>query len=447
MEANCISVPITLGKDEMENEKNLLQVKTVAGKSIGTVLRIVQLLGSGGQGHVYEIETESGESYALKIYSDDCKSESFELRKKKITKLTRIGCDNNCFLWPISVLIVDTREAQSLGYLMQLKPDSFCSASLYLNQEIDLEYDTLIRACHSLCDAFSWLHVQGLYYADISLNNFFLNPISGEVLICDIDNIAYQGDKSMVVGTQEFMAPEVVEGKTLPSIESDNHSLAVLLFKLLYKDHPLNGRTEDEIAILDDDSRRALYGSNAVYIYHPTDDRNRPVEGVHDAAILFDRIYPKGIKQVFERAFAIGLHNPGKRPGAMDWSVALQELYAQMGHCHQCGQTIFHQSVMNEQASICWNCGSNSKPLVINYDDQRLIVSIGLAVRKNGQVVAKIVRNPNDEAVLGLKNMTQTYLAISSVNQDGWYKLDPQHVHRLKRGLLIQSRDLMIKVE
>ncbi len=67
-----------------------------------------------------------------------------------------------------------------------------------------------------------------------------------------------------VLGTPGYIAPEVVAGKKLPSIETDQHALAVLLYETLLQRHPLHGpkihttrsAEEDDLLMM---GARALY--------------------------------------------------------------------------------------------------------------------------------------------------------------------------------------------
>ena len=62
----------------------------------------------------------------------------------------------------------------------------------------------------------------------------FFDPDTGDVLICDNDNVSANGiDNSSVYGTPRFMAPEIVMGQAKPSRNTDLYSLAVLLFYMV----------------------------------------------------------------------------------------------------------------------------------------------------------------------------------------------------------------------
>ena len=92
-----------------------------------------------------------------------------------------------------------------------------------------------LTAAAELASAFHELHAKGLAYCDISWGNVFLDPKSGEVLVCDNDNVDVDGAATAtVLGTPRFMAPEIVRGEVGPSVRTDRFSLAVLLFQMLF---------------------------------------------------------------------------------------------------------------------------------------------------------------------------------------------------------------------
>ncbi len=62
------------------------------------------------------------------------------------------------------------------------------------------------------------------------------------MLICDNDNVSEYGDNSGIAGKCRYMAPEVVRHEAKPSIHTDRFSLAVVLYKMLFVEHPLEGK-------------------------------------------------------------------------------------------------------------------------------------------------------------------------------------------------------------
>ena len=80
-----------------------------------------------------------------------------------------------------------------------------------------------------------------------------------------------------MLGTPYFMAPEIVRGEAVPSIIADRHALAVVLFYLLLRHHPLFGAREHALHDLTPDSLRTLLGEQPLFIFDPDDQSNRPV--------------------------------------------------------------------------------------------------------------------------------------------------------------------------
>ncbi len=116
---------------------------------------------------------------------------------------------------------------------------------------VNTTFRALATAGFYLADGYFQLHVGGMCYRDISFGNVFLEPGNGEVLICDNDNVAVDGDtNSGVLGTLRFMAPEIVRGQALSDRKTDLFSLSVLLFYMFMFHHPLEGKTRSRYSCL-----------------------------------------------------------------------------------------------------------------------------------------------------------------------------------------------------
>ena len=93
----------------------------------------------------------------------------------------------------------------------------------------------------------------------------FFDPDTGDVLICDNDNVSANGiDNSSVYGTPRFMAPEIVMGQAKPSRNTDLYSLAVLLFYMFMMGHPLEAKLEAEIKCMAIHPMNTLYGKTRI---------------------------------------------------------------------------------------------------------------------------------------------------------------------------------------
>ena len=203
--------------------------------------------------------------------------------------LVRRGAPSEHFLWPLE-LAADPR-VRGFGYVMQLRPNRFKNIVDLMKRKIEPTFRSLATAGLNLSHNYLLLHSEGFCYRDISFGNAFFDPDTGDVLICDNDNVAVDGAATLgVLGTPRFMAPEVVRGEARPSTQTDLFSLSVLLFYMLMVHHPLEGKRETEIKCLDLAAMNKLYGSDPLFIFDHADSSNAPVPGVHGNALAFSRI-------------------------------------------------------------------------------------------------------------------------------------------------------------
>jgi serine/threonine protein kinase len=266
------------------------------------------------------------------------------------------------------------------------------------------------------------LHEQGYQYRDISFGNAFFDPNTGNVKICDNDNVTPNGAKEGgIKGTPRFMAPEIVRGEAKPSRNTDRFSLAVLLFYMLMVSHPLEGKAEASIKCMDPAAMLKIYGTNPVFIYDPDNDSNRPVAGYQQNAIEYWRLYPQYIKDLFIQSFTTGLNTPAKRVTENQWLDALAKLMSGIVVCPNCGSENFFDEVKGKDGHSCWRCNSKIKigsQIVIGKGNKQIRIPINSETKIyshhiNGDydmntVVGEVVANPKDPTKWGLRNKTNT---------------------------------------
>lgn len=168
----------------------------------------------------------------------------------------------------------------------------------------------------------------GICYANYSDKNVMVEPFEGRMVLIDCDDIIVPGKVSATVeGTTWYRAPEIVMGDVkIPSIETDRHALAVLLFLWFLRCHPLRG--DKEIDPDPDRDDQLHLGEKALYIEHPIDLTNRNSKQVLKAAILGPEL-----EKLFRTAFVDGLHHPHLRPTPNEWQQALYHMYDQIIPC------------------------------------------------------------------------------------------------------------------
>jgi DNA-binding helix-hairpin-helix protein with protein kinase domain len=393
---------------------------------------IVRGLGSGSQGQVMEVQV-AGERLALKWYFPACIARDPNL-ERRLGEAIRATAPSASFLWPIALLRPTPGSQNQLrtrsggfGYLMGLRPPEFAGAVEHVAGRLELSLRSVLLACLHLADAFHALHSKGLCYKDISLGNLFLEPGSGQILICDNDNVDVDGrDLGSVLGTPGFMAPEILLGRARPGATSDLHALAVLIFRLLTRHDPFRGAMELAIRCLDEPARRRLYGEDPVFIFDPLDRRNRPDPEHHAAALLTWPIYPAELQALFVQSFGPGLRDPARRALTGQWQRALARCLDQRQLCPGCGQENFRNGERVAQAAACWHCGAPlPPPPVLRVPQGEVVAAAGTTLHRHhfdplhppqgDAPLAELVAHPSDPAILGLRNLTrETWRAVLS---------------------------------
>lgn len=408
------------------------------GTDDSVFFKVTKELGRGSQGTVYEVITSKGETVALKAYPASYLDRDINL-EARIKELVYIGSPHASFLWPNGFFELTNGVGSLKGYTMPIRERRFISSTVLMSGELEVDFRSLIHACRNLSDAFFHLHAQGLCYKDLSFGNFFFDPSNGECVICDIDNICYSGEGGGVLGTPGFMAPEIVTGQQKPSAASDLHSLAVLIFYMLYIHHPLEGKAETAIKIMDDIARRKIYGTDALYIFDPRDTSNRPDPEIHSNALMMNKILPKRLKKAFEKAFVNGLKDPNYRVVESEWQLVLDDVLETLGHCSKCGQEVFLDELFLGTRFICWACNESQYPIVLENGDEKILVRLGAkAIDSYGNPLGSIIRHPQDKRLLGLKNETgQVWVVIKPNGTQS--DIEPGRSVVLGAGVVIQA--------
>ena len=197
---------------------------------------------------------------------------------------------------------------------------------------------------------FRWMHLRGLCHSDLNPNNFLVNLKTGKTSLIDCDGLVVPGfAEAGVYGMKKYMAPEIVMGKAMPTINTDKFSLAVLIYQTLLFSHPLEG-PKFHHADVDKDEALA-FGAEALYIEHPTDHSNRP----NPLAYTTD-LFTARVKNLFLRAFTDGLKDPLKRPQPGDWEAALMRMADRIVQCQnpKCPMSSF--VVTESNSFICPWC-------------------------------------------------------------------------------------------
>lgn len=247
------------------------------------------------------------------------------------------------------------------------------------------------------------LHSAGLAHSDLSYKNVLVDPAGGNACIIDNDSLVVPGVYPPdVVGTPDFIAPEVMATKALkkedpnrklPSINTDKHALAVLIYMYLLYRHPLRGGKVHDIDPQKDEE--LSMGEKALFIEHPTDTSNRPnLKNIKKSSLPWAdvskvpyEVCGPYLKKLFEDAFINFLHVPNSRPIANQWETALVKTLDLMQPCmnSKCKQQWFvFDNTTSPKCPFCSTPYTKKLPMLNLYsartpgkylpDDHRIMV-------------------------------------------------------------------------
>ena len=396
----------------------------------GANCKIEKQLGEGGQGEVYQVNV-NGKSMALKWYFPHI-VEQDPRQRERLENAIQMGAPNDRFLWPID-LALTAEQPSSYGYIMALREPRFKSLNDLVKRRIEPSFRALVTAAFELADSYYQLHAKGLCYRDISFGNAFFDPETGEVRICDNDNVDVNKMPGSVAGTPRFMAPEIVKGEANPSTQTDLFSLTVLLFYILFNHHPLEGAKEQAIHCFNLAAMTKIYGTEALFIFDPDDQSNRPVPGEQDNPLIFWPIYPQSLRDLFTRAFTDGIKDPENgRVQENEWRKTMLSLRDSIIYCPHCGEQNFYDvDALKKQGKLnpCWNCQKEivtppririgSKIIMLNHDTKLFPHHVDDRKKYDfSEPVAEVVRNPKNPSLWGLKNLSTAKWVVNTADNN-----------------------------
>lgn len=405
----------------------------------GVQAKIVKELGRGGQGIVYLVDL-GGKQMALKWYLKAPDNKFYKNLEDNISK----GSPSDAFLWPE---YLTRKEKGSYGYIMKLRPQGYYEFGQYLLARRQFgSFEAMLNAAMKICEGFYKLHLSGLSYQDLNDGNFFIEPQTGDVMICDNDNVMPDGRKSGIMGKARYMAPEVVGGKA-PDKYSDRFSLAVILFMLFYGNHPFEGSRVLACPCMTETFEKKFYGSEILFIYDDNKE-NRPVRGVHNNVLRRWPAMPKQLQEAFKEQFSKEiLSSPDKRKIEKKWKGVIQSLRDSLVRCPKCGNETF---VSDSASPVCMNCGKSfdiSGKLVLGNGREILLTpNTTVYIDDDNNPDIKVISVPGDKYPVQLQNITKENWVVET--QSGKIKsIEPGACVPVRPGLKLSIGTLKFEIQ
>jgi serine/threonine-protein kinase len=226
---------------------------TLSGISPGALLgqrfEILSVLGSGGMGIVYKArDRELDDLVALKMLRRELWGDRNQLdRLKSEIKLARK------ITHPNVLRTHDFGEIDGVPYI-SMEYVRGVTLRYMLDQTSRLPYSAALRLAKQLCAGLGAAHAVGVLHRDIKPENLILEP-TGNAKLMDfgiarpIDRLApAQTQAGFIVGTPQYLAPEVLQGAEADA-RADIYSSGIVLYEIFTGVLPFDGPTAMEVVV------------------------------------------------------------------------------------------------------------------------------------------------------------------------------------------------------
>jgi DNA-binding helix-hairpin-helix protein with protein kinase domain len=296
----------------------------------GRDVRLMTLIGQGGEGAVYDIAASA--EYVAKVYPQPLSPE----RSTKIQLMAAYASHivRDFSAWPTGLLFTKVGRSP-IGLLMPKVANRKDIHKLYSPKSRRDEFKRanwrfLIRAGVNTAKAFGAVHSTGCVIGDVNEGSILVAQDATVRLIdCDSFQVISNGKRfSCEVGVETFTPPEL-QGRNLRDVtrttNHDNFGLAIMIFLLLFMGrHPFAGRFlgKGEMPIA-----KAISELRFAYSALRADVQMDKPPGTPPLSIVGDEV-----AFLFERAFARQMIQGG-RPEPAEWAKALSNLEKSLKQC------------------------------------------------------------------------------------------------------------------
>jgi len=203
-----------------------------------------QLVGKGGMADVYKgYDTHFDRSVAVKVF----KREDEEMLRRFIREARLMATFHNEHLVPIYDAGQYQAEYDTSYYIvMPFMEGGTLRARI---RQSPLSLNEACRALNDIADALDYIHRQGIVHRDIKASNVLLDA-QGKYFLSDFGVARIASDATQltttgnVLGTVDYIAPELFEDNRRADARSDLYSLGVLLFEMVTGQLPFSAENQ-----------------------------------------------------------------------------------------------------------------------------------------------------------------------------------------------------------
>jgi serine/threonine protein kinase/Flp pilus assembly protein TadD len=209
--------------------------------------RIVEELGKGGMGKVYEaLDIEIKEKIALKLIKPEIASDekTIERFKNELKFARKIRHKNVCQMYDLN------KEGEIPFITMEYVPGEDLKS--FIKRSKQLSVLTVVSLAKQVCEGLAEAHRLGVVHRDLKPQNIMIDR-DGNARIMDFGIARMMSasdltEKGAVIGTPDYMSPEQVDGIEADQ-RADLYSLGVIIYEMVTGRPPFKGTSAMSVAL------------------------------------------------------------------------------------------------------------------------------------------------------------------------------------------------------
>lgn len=221
---------------DLDLQEEIAQAQALVGRVLGDKFRLTALVGIGGSGAVFRAEQLTlGRTVAVKILSPSVASDPRVVKRFHDEALAASRLNH-----PNAVSVID--YGQTVDGLLFIVMEYLRGPTLtqLIGEHSPLPRARVLEITAQILAGLEEAHLAGVVHADLKSDNIIVDQRrSGRDLVKLVDfgisrlvSAPRDGDDGAILGTPEYMAPEVISGAT-PSFASDLYAVGVILYELI----------------------------------------------------------------------------------------------------------------------------------------------------------------------------------------------------------------------
>lgn len=306
-----------------------------------------QMIGKGREGRVYRAQSDSGESVAVKLYSEDLLSDhdysnQLEIKLKSlISKPVVETFGVFSIAWPRDLVYKEEGGKRWFAGYVQRIVDGNCTLSNIIRNKFpndhgdgsggkkSLTWNQAIKAAYNLAYFVAYLHSMGIILGDFNENNFIFNDKTGGYGLIDCGNYGLVNEtKTTVLFPSSFFMPNYRTPESIlgyapkDPFSSDYFFLAIHIFNILSVNaNPFRSISKDLDGNNDFSIEDAIVNGECLYV-RQIGGRTLPADAPNPDYFPADVL--DGFKQTFQYSKSTIIDSISRRTTAEQWCRILR---------------------------------------------------------------------------------------------------------------------------